>query len=145
MLRRIAVIFLAFLLASAAAGITIAAMPGLDWQLLSGDHLRRAEFWEHVLFGTLFSAAVAILPLLLLLVLAETFRLRSLLLYVVGGAVVMLFGYIAPRLFERSVAASEYLSVSREAAIATAAGLVFGLVYWLVAGRRAGAWRQRSV
>jgi len=143
MLKRLAVILLAFLVASSVAGLTIATVPGLDWQTFSADTLRRTEFWEHALFGTLFTAIVAILPLLLLVILAETFRLRSLLLHVLGGALVMLFGYIAPRFAERSVATSEYLSISTEAAVAAVAGVVFGFVYWLLAGRRAGAWRAR--
>jgi hypothetical protein len=143
MLKRLAVILVAFLIASMAAGVTIATVPGLDWQTFSADTLRRAEFWEHALFGMLFTAIVAILPLLLLVILAEIFRLRSWLLYVLGGVLVMLFGYIAPRLAERGVAASEYLSVTSEAALAAVAGVVFGFVYWLLAGRRAGAWRAR--
>ena len=34
--------------------------------------------------------------------------------------------------------------VSREVEIAAAAGAVFGLVYWLIAGRNAGRWRERA-
>ena len=34
--------------------------------------------------------------------------------------------------------------ISREAEIAAAAGVVFGLVYWVIAGRKAGRWRERS-
>jgi len=33
--------------------------------------------------------------------------------------------------------------VSRDAEIAAAAGAAFGLVYWMIAGRRAGVWRNR--
>jgi hypothetical protein len=143
MLKRIVVIFLAFVIASAAAGIAIAIVPGLDWQTFTGDTLRRREFWEHAFFGTVFTAIVVVLPLFLLVILAESFRLRSLLLYALGGAAVMLFGYIAPRLAERGAAAPEPLSVWQEAAIAAVAGVVFGFVYWLLAGRKAGAWRLR--
>jgi hypothetical protein len=33
--------------------------------------------------------------------------------------------------------------MSREIEIAAAAGAVFGLVYWAIAGRKAGRWRER--
>ena len=34
--------------------------------------------------------------------------------------------------------------VSHEFEIAAAAGITFGLVYWLIAGRKAGRWRERA-
>ena len=144
MLNRIAVIFLAFLIASAAAGITIAvALLGPDWPALSGDAGQRTGFWVLVFFAASASGAVIILPLFLLVVLAESFKLRSILLYAAAGAAVMLFGYFMSGFSERVDPGTAHLPIGHEAAIAAAAGVVFGMVYWLLAGRKAGAWRAR--
>jgi len=146
MLNRIAVIFLAFLIASAAAGITIAlALLGPDWPAFSGDASQRSGFWVLAFFAASASGAVIVLPLFLLVVLAESFRLRSILLYSGAGAVAMLLGYFVSGFAQHVDATSAQLPISQEAAIAAAAGIVFGLVYWLLAGRKAGAWRIRRI
>jgi hypothetical protein len=146
MLGRITVIFLAFLIASAAAGITIAvALLGPDWPAFSGDAGERAGFWVLAFLAASLSGAVIILPLFLLVVLAESFRLRSILLYTTAGGAIMLFGYFVSGFAERVDGTVAPLPVGHEAAIAAAAGIVFGLTYWLLAGRKAGAWRMRRV
>jgi hypothetical protein len=143
MVARIAVILLAFLAACAAAGITIAvALAGPDFPALSGDISERAWFWVLALFAASASGAVLILPLFLLVVLAEGFRLRSVLLYATGSATVMVFGYFQSGFAEHVEATSAQLPVPHEATIAAAAGIVFGFVYWLLAGRKAGLWRS---
>ena len=76
---RIFVIFFAFLFASIAAGITIAfGLLGSEWQSLEGDPVAaRGVFLIASFFGTSFAGAAAFLPLLLLAILTEAFRLRS--------------------------------------------------------------------
>ncbi|MPZ55591.1 MAG: hypothetical protein GEU91_03655 [Rhizobiales bacterium] len=144
MLSRITVIFLAFLVASVAAGITISvALLGPEWPALSGDAGERTGFWVLVFFAASASGAVIILPLFLLVVLAESYRLRSVLLYAIAGAAVMLFGYFMSGFAEHADPATVYFPTGHEAAIAAAAGVVFGFVYWLLAGRKAGFWRGR--
>ena len=96
-------------------------------------------------FAASASGAVIVLPLFLLVVLAESFRLRSILLYSGAGAIAMLLGYFVSGFAQHVDATSAQLPISQEAAIAAAAGIVFGLVYWLLAGRKAGAWRIRRV
>ena len=145
MLNRFAMIFLAFVIASAAAGITIAvALLGPDWSALS-DTNQRLDFWVLVFLAASFSGAVIILPLFLLVVLAESFRLRSVLLYTVAGAVVMVFGYFMSGFAEHLDATAASVPAINRVAITVAAGVVFGLVYWLLAGRKAGGWRMRRV
>jgi hypothetical protein len=142
MLNRIAVIFLAFIIASVAAGIAIAvALLGPERSALFGH--AESGFWVLVFFAASLSGAVIILPLFLLVVVAESFRLRSMLLYAVGGALVMVLGYFMSGFSERLDTTSAHLPIGHEAAIAAAAGVVFGFVYWLLAGRKAGAWRAR--
>jgi hypothetical protein len=52
----------------------------------------------------------------------------------------MVFAYFRAGFADR-VDGIEQLPVGREMAIAAAAGIVFGFVYWLLAGRKAGVWR----
>jgi hypothetical protein len=142
MVSRIAAILLAFLVASAAAGITIAvALLGPDWPALTGDAGDRGGFWVLAFFAASASGAVLILPLFLLVVLAESFGLRSVLLYAIGAAAVMVFGYFQSGFAAHVDTTSAQLPVPHEAMIAAAAGIMFGFVYWLLAGRKAGLWR----
>jgi hypothetical protein len=146
MISRIAVIFLAFLVASAAAGISIAvALLGPDWPALSGDIGERGGFWVLAFFAASASGAVLILPLFLLVVLAESFRLRSVLLYAIAAAAAMVLGYFQSGFAEHVEATSAQLPIPHEAAIAATGGIVFGFVYWLLAGRKAGLWRTPKV
>ena len=140
---RIVVIFLAFLVAAWAAGMTFAiGLLGLDWPILSGDVGERTGFWAVVFFTTSFSGAVGILPLFLLVVLAEAFRLRSVLIYGFAGIAIMLFGYYSAGFGHRMEdAAGPGTLITGEIQLTAAAGAVFGLVYWLIAGRNAGRWR----
>jgi hypothetical protein len=146
MLNRMAVIFLAFLAACAAAGITIAlALLAPDWPALSTDSGQRAGFWMLAFVAASASGALLILPLFLLVVVAESFRLRSLFLYSLAAPAVMLLGYFMSGFAERTDPAAAHLPIGHEAVIATAGGIVFGFVYWLFAGRKAGAWRLRKL
>jgi len=140
MVTRVAAILLAFMIATAAAGVTVAlAVSRPDWSTLSIG--LAPEFWLLTFLAAGFTGAVIILPLFLLVVLAESFRLRSVLLYSIGGAAVMVFGYFQSGFAEPADATSTQLPIGHEAAIAAAAGIVFGFVYWILAGRKAGAWR----
>ncbi|MEX0752265.1 MAG: hypothetical protein WD073_04985 [Xanthobacteraceae bacterium] len=143
---RIVVIFFAAILATWAAGITIAlALLGPEWHGFTGDFAERTGFWMLVVFATSFTGGMVILPLLVFVVAAETLRWRSLLIYAAAGAVMLIGGYFGTGMhsrYDESVGRSP--PVARETEIAAAAGVVFGLVYWAIAGRKAGAWRARE-
>jgi hypothetical protein len=143
LLSRIVYIVIAFLLASIAAGITIAfALLGLDWPALSGSDAERSGFWTLVVFASALSGAVCILPFFLLTVVAEGYRLRSALLYPAVGAITVVLGYFLSGFADRTDGTSVHLPVIQEVQIAAAAGIAFGFVYWLFAGRKAGMWRS---
>lgn len=143
---RIFVIFFAFLIASMAAGIVIAfGLLGYEWQLLQSDPVARGSFWVVSAFGTSFAVAAAFLPLLLLAVVAEAFQLRSVLFYALTGAAIGVFTYYSSGLgnpYEESI--DHAGPVTRGVELAIASGAVFGAVYWLIAGRKAGAWHARG-
>ena len=143
---RIFVIFFAFLFASLAAGITIAVgLLGSEWQFLYDEDpvAARGGFWIASFFGTSFAGAAAFLPLLLLAILTEAFRLRSFLIYALAGVAIALLAYYGTGLWNPYEESIDHAGpVNRGLELAIAAGAVFGLAYWLVAGRKAGAWRE---
>lgn len=147
LLGRIIVIFFAIMLASVAAGIAIAiGVLGADWPALSGEFGDRAGFWFVALFASSFTGAIALLPALILVVLAEAYSVRSLLVHAVVGSGLLLFAYYGSGFGDtvgESIDAPPPL-MSRGAEIAAAAGAVFGLAYWLIAGRNAGRWRRAN-
>ncbi len=145
LIGRIFVIFFAFLFASLAAGITIAfGLLGSEWQFLHADPVAaRGGFLIASFFGTSFAGAAAFLPLLLLAILTEAFRLRSFLIYALAGVAIALLAYYGTGLgnpYEESI--DHAGPINRGLELAIAAGAVFGLAYWLVAGRKAGAWHE---
>jgi hypothetical protein len=57
----------------------------------------------------------------------------------------MVFGYFMSGFAEHLDATAAPVPSAHRVAIAGSAGVVFGLVYWLLAGRKAGGWRMRRV
>lgn len=146
---RIFVIIFAVMVASFAAGIVIATgVLGPQWNSMSGDPAERFIFWGATFVGATVTGAAGLLPLFILIVLGEAFKIRSLLANVAAGAVMLLLAYyssgLAPSRYEESIDHPPP-AISREIEIAAAAGAVFGLVYWAIAGRKAGRWREPRV
>jgi hypothetical protein len=71
----------------------------------------------------------------------EAFYIRGALTYAVGGGLVGLACYLGLVPFDPDTLRFEGI-VRRHLEIMTGAGIVAGLVYWMVAGRNAGAWRE---
>ncbi|KQY97973.1 hypothetical protein ASD45_18480 [Pseudolabrys sp. Root1462] len=145
---RIFVIIFAVILASMAAGVAIAVgILGPQWHSMSGDPVERVFFWGTAFVGATGTGALGILPMIILIALAEAFNIRSLALNMLGGVAMLLLSYygagFAPPSYEESIDRSPPI-VSHDLQIAAAAGAVFGLMYWLIAGRNAGRWRERS-
>lgn len=141
---RLFVIFFAFALSSMAAGMVIAyGLLGYEWPLLQNDPVARGSFWVVSAFGTSYADAAAFLPLVLLALVTEALRLRSFAFYALAGVVVALVAFYGSGLgnpYEESI--DHAGPITRGVELAIASGAVFGLVYWLIAGRKAGAWRD---
>ena len=145
LIGRIIIIIFAVMLASLAAGIAIAiGLLGPEWHGMSGDFGERAVFWGTVVIGTGFTGAIGILPLAILIAIAETFKIRFLLTYAAAGAAMLAVGYYGSGLPSRYEESIDYPPppISHEGEVAAAAGAVFGLIYWVIAGRNAGRWRE---
>ncbi len=94
-------------------------------------------------FGFIFLNGYALLPALIVIVLTEAFSVRHVLAYAVGGAVVGAACYLGLVPFDTETMQFDGI-VRRHLEVMTGAGIVAGLVYWLIAGRRAGVWRVSS-
>ncbi|CAN5474620.1 hypothetical protein BH11PSE4_BH11PSE4_41860 [soil metagenome] len=91
-------------------------------------------------FGFIFVSGFALLPALLVVVVTETFNFRSALAYGIGGAVVGLACYLSLIPFDPATMRFDGI-VRRHLEVMTGAGIVGGLIYWMIAGRNAGRWR----
>ncbi len=92
-------------------------------------------------FGFIFVSGFALLPALVIVVITEAFDVRSALAYAIGGAVVGLACYLGLIPFDPATLHFDGI-VRRHLEVMTGAGIVGGLIYWMIAGRNAGRWRQ---
>jgi hypothetical protein len=97
--------------------------------------------WFLILTTSTFVAVFSFAPAVLVILVTESFALRSVLIYaVVGGLIGLFCGYTlgfveyAPRFRIDTPFGTNF-------ELLAAAGIAAGLVYWLIAGRAAGAWR----
>ena len=140
LIARIFVVLFAFLAASIVAGLVLTLgllPPELDeLTLMPGAH---AGFGLAVALSAVLICGYALIPAMLFVAVAEGFRLRSFLFYAgFGAAAALLTAYGS----NFSVGGSPaYPFVGREQEVFAAAGIAAGLVYWALAGRKAGAWR----
>jgi hypothetical protein len=141
---RILMVMLAFLAASVAAAtvMAIGVLPP-EWMDIGDAAVSRASLIAIIGLSAVFISASTLIPAMLLIALAEGFRLRSALFYGIIGAAAALacydgFGHGAFAL-RHSLALFD-----RESEVVVAAGIAAGLVYWVLAGRNAGEWRERT-
>jgi len=145
-LGRIIAIVFALFMATAAAGIAAAiALLGMEMHMLGSDPAEHVFFWGTAAFASGVTVLVGFLPILIAVVLAEAFSIRSLVIQAAAGAAILLLGYYGAGFagsYEESID-SPPPPISRQAEIVAAVGVVFGFTYWLLAGRNAGRWRGR--
>jgi hypothetical protein len=92
-------------------------------------------------FGFIFVSGFALVPALIVVLITEAFNIRGVLTYAVGGGLVGLACYLGLVPFDPDTLSFEGI-VRRHLEILTGAGIVAGVVYWMIAGRNAGAWRE---
>ena len=139
---RLIVIAFAFVVASFAAGVVVVvAVMYPQYSSLDLGPMDRDAFAVAAAFGFVFVSGFALLPALIMALVTEAFAIRSLLFYALGGALFGLGVYLAFTPFDTN--AMTFVGVyRRELEIMTGAGIVAGLVYWLIAGQTAGRWRE---
>ncbi|MGA2287294.1 hypothetical protein [Bradyrhizobium sp.] len=142
LIGRLFVIVIGFLAACLVAGmIMIGAVLFPEFSDLGTGPIDSSALNVVIGFGFIFVSGFALLPAMIVAAITEAFYIRSALAYAAGGAVVGLACYLGLVPFDSDTLRFEGI-VRRHLEIMTGAGIVAGVVYWLIAGRKAGAWRE---
>jgi hypothetical protein len=142
-ITRLVVIFLGFLIAIMAAGLVLAiGVVAPDFNGIDSDPIERVLFFGFAFLAASYAGATALLPTLAAIVLAEVAHMRSVLYYGFVGALIGLAAFYSVDLSAALEETTDITPVGHGLELAAAAGIVGGLVYWLIAGRTAG--RRRS-
>jgi len=142
LLVRLFVIFFAFLAACLAAGIiVVGAVLFPDFSDFGAGPVDQSAFDIVLGFGFVFISGFALLPAMIIAAITEAFSIRAALAYAVGGGLVGLACYLGLVPFDPDTLRFEGI-VRRHLEIMTGAGIIAGLVYWMIAGHNAGAWRE---
>jgi hypothetical protein len=142
LLWRLIVIGFAFVVASFAAGLVVVMavmFPGIS--SLDLGPIDRNGFAVMMGFGFVFVSGFALLPAAIMALVTEAFSIRNVLVYALGGALTGLGVYLAFSQIDLQQM-SFAITDRRELEVMAGAGIVAGLVYWLIAGRNAGMWRR---
>jgi hypothetical protein len=141
LIGRLFVILFAFLAACFVAGmIVVGAIMFPEFSDLGAGPVDPGVLNVILGFGFIFVSGFALVPAMLVVAITEAFYIRSALTYAVGGGLVGLACYLGLVPFDAEQLHFEGI-VRRHLEIMTGAGIVAGVVYWMIAGRSAGAWR----
>src|ERR1700755_2322200 len=142
LIGRLFVIFFGFLAACLVAGmVVVTAVLFPDFSDLGAGPLDQNVIDILIGFGFIFISGFALLPAMIIALITEAFSIRGVLTYAIGGGLVGLACYLGLVPFDTETLRFEGI-VRRHLEIMTGAGIVAGLIYWLIAGRSAGAWRE---
>jgi len=142
LIGRLFVIFFGFLAACFVAGmIVVVAVLYPEFSDLGSGTIDQSAINVVLGFGFIFLSGFALLPALIVVLITEAFYVRGVLTYAVGGAIVGCACYLGLVPFDPATLHFDGI-VRRHLEIMTGAGIVAGLVYWMIAGRTAGAWRE---
>ncbi len=141
LIGRILIILVAFFAASLAAGIVLVfSVVFPEWG--SGRFgFDEGSFPVIATIGFVVIGSFGFLPALIIALVTEALNVRSALIYATGGAILGALSYLGIARFDPDTM-TMVDGVRREVEIMAGAGIVAGLVYWLIAGRNAGAWRD---
>ncbi|MDU1692377.1 MAG: hypothetical protein E6848_22610 [Bradyrhizobium sp.] len=92
-------------------------------------------------FGFIFVSGFALIPAMLIALITEALSIRSVLAYAIGGGLVGAACYLGLIPFDPETFRFDSID-HRQFEILSGAGILGGLVYWLIAGRNAGRWRE---
>ena len=139
---RLFVILFAFLAACLVAGmIVVGAVLFPEFSDLATGPIDPSALNVVLGFGFIFISGFALLPALIVVAITEAFYIRSVLAYALGGGLVGLACYLGLIPFDPDTMRFDGI-VRRHLEIMTGAGIVGGLIYWMIAGRNAGTWRE---
>lgn len=137
---RLLTVTLAYVLACIAASVvlTVGTLTP-QWSEIAPQGMPSVALWAVVGVGSAVIGAMAVLPSFLIIALAEGFAWRSIVLYgAIGGVLALALTYGID--FAHDLGGPDN-AVMHEQEVLAASGIAGGLVYWLFAGRKAGAWK----
>lgn len=142
LIGRLFATFFGFLAACFVAGAVVVyalLFPEMDVQTLDID-----SGTMNVIFGIGFMlvSGFALVPALIAVLVTEAFSIRHILAYAILGGLAGLCCYLAFIPFDTATMTFEGI-VRRQLEVMVGAGILGGVVYWLIAGRNAGGWRER--
>ena len=141
LIGRLFVIFFAFLAACLVAGmVVVGAIMFPEFSDLGAGPVDPGVLNIVLGFGFIFVSGFALVPAMLVVAITEAFYIRSVLAYAVGGGLVGLACYLGLVPFDTEQLRFEGI-VHRHLEIMTGAGILAGMIYWMIAGRSAGEWR----
>jgi hypothetical protein len=144
LILRLFVIAFGFLAACLVAGmIIVISVLFPEFSDLGTGPVDQGVFQIMIAFGFIFISGFALLPASIIALLTEAFSIRSVLAYAIGGAAVGAACYLSLVPYDTETWQFNGI-VRRHMEIMTGAGIVAGLIYWMIAGRNAGAWRVSS-
>jgi hypothetical protein len=138
---RLLTVILAYVLACIAASIvlTIGTLVP-QWDQIAPQGMPSVALWSVIGVGSAVIGVIAMLPSFLVIALAEGFAWRSIVLYgALGGVLALAVAYGID--FARHLGDPDSV-VTHQQEVLAASGIAGGLVYWLFAGRKAGAWKR---
>jgi hypothetical protein len=142
LIGRLFVIFFGFLVACLVAGmIVVGAVLFPEFSDLGTGPIDPSALNIVLGFGFIFISGFALLPAMIVVAITEAFYVRGVLTYAAGGAIVGLACYLGLIPFDPATLRFDGI-IRRHLEIMTGAGIVAGFIYWMIAGRNAGAWRQ---
>jgi hypothetical protein len=141
LIGRLFVILFGFLAACLVAGMILIGAVFPEFSDLGTGPIDQNTLNIVLGFGFIVLSGFALVPAMIVVAITEAFNVRGALTYAAGGALAGLACYLALVPFDPATLHFEGI-VRRHLEIMTGAGIGAGMVYWMIAGRNAGAWRE---
>ena len=116
------------------------------WAAAALTGYERESLWIATWVTSFIVAGFAFLPAFLVMLIAESFKLRSILFYALAGAAIgLMYSPIGAGVAQWWIDFNDQVISRRPVELMVAAGIGGGIVYWAIAGRNAGKWRDYPV
>lgn len=142
-ITRFFVILFSLIFALLAAGIALAiGVMAPELVSMSSDPVEKFAFFAVTFFATSFVGATAFVPAAILIGIAETFDIRSIFYYAIGGGLIAAIAWYMSDISVRLENTTDLSPIGYGLQLVVASGIIGGFVYWLLAGRKAGRWKN---
>jgi hypothetical protein len=130
----------------AAAAIMSVGIAAPFWATAALSGYEGQGLWIATWVTSFIVAGFAFLPAFLVMLIAESFRLRSILFYALAGAAIgLMYSPLGAGIAQWWIEFNDQVISRRPIELIVAAGIGGGIVYWAIVGRNAGKWREYPV